>query len=101
MYVTDFYVNNVIQIPIDFSTHKKLLPAGALLRPQGIASDSTGNLLVADSRHDCLRHMNDRGEHLATIRQITSQPLEFPINVTIMAGGFAAVLSGAGCITIF
>lgn len=101
VYVTDFNVNNVIKLGMDFQRQEKLLPSGAVFRPQGLAVDPLGNLLVSDSRHDCMKLITSRGEQIQSIRAIVNEPIKYPVNVTTMAGGFIAVLTASGNITIF
>ncbi|CAL8134272.1 unnamed protein product [Orchesella dallaii] len=101
IYVTDFNVHNVIQIPLDFSFHRKMIPEGKLCRPQGITVDWLGNLLIVDSRNNCVRQVTSQGDLVSNITRVVDKSLEFPVNVTALAGGFAGVLDGNGKIYIF
>ncbi|CAL8077378.1 unnamed protein product [Orchesella dallaii] len=101
LYVTDFNVNNVIHIPLDFSFHRKMVPAGKLWRPQGIAVDWLGNVLIVDTRNHCVRQVTSQGDLVSNITCTPDPSLNFPVNVTTLAGGFAAVLDGMGKIYIF
>ncbi|CAL8134266.1 unnamed protein product [Orchesella dallaii] len=101
IYVTDFKVHNVIQIPLDFSFHRKMIPEGKLSRPQGIAVDWLGNLLIVDSRNHCVRQVTSQGDLVSNITRVLDKSLHYPVNVATLSGGFAAVLDGDGKIYIF
>ncbi|CAL8120719.1 unnamed protein product [Orchesella dallaii] len=94
IYVTDCVDDNVIQIPLDFSRHHDLVPVGQLCRPQGIAVDGVGNLLIADSRHGCIRHVSPKRDLISNVTKVLDHPIQFPMNVTTLAGGNVAVLDG-------
>ncbi|ODN00314.1 E3 ubiquitin-protein ligase TRIM71 [Orchesella cincta] len=101
IYVSDFNLHNVLCIPLDFSHHRKMIPEGQLLRPQGVAVDWLGNLLIVDSRKHCIRHVSPRSDLISDIKRVLDKPLDFPMNVCTLAGGFVAVLDGTGKIHIF
>ncbi|CAL8106113.1 unnamed protein product [Orchesella dallaii] len=101
IYVTDCVDDTVIQIPLDFSRHKDLVPVGQLCRPQGITVDEVGNLLIADSRHGCIRHVSPKGDLISNVTKVLDHPIQFPMNVTTLAGGNVAVLDGSGKIIIY
>ncbi|CAL8105691.1 unnamed protein product [Orchesella dallaii] len=100
IYVTDFVVNNVIQIPLDLSPLHYVVPARQLCRPQGITVDDVGNLLIADSKNNCIRQVSPKGDLLSNVTNVLDHPIQFPMNVTTLAGGYVAVLDGSGKISI-
>lgn len=99
--MTDFNTHNVLEVPVDFSTSKRLCPEGKLRRPQGIIMDAIGTLIVADSRNNCLRHLTGDGKHLCTIRTVGTNEIMYPVNMSLMPGGNVALLDGNGRIHIF
>ncbi|ODM91141.1 E3 ubiquitin-protein ligase TRIM71 [Orchesella cincta] len=103
LYVTDFQVQNVLKLTTDMQSCRKMIPDAEkrLRRPQGIAVDNHGNLLVADSMNDSIRFMDREGELLCSIFSLSNRPLEFPVNLTNLAHGKLAVLDGKGTIHIF
>ncbi|CAL8119485.1 unnamed protein product [Orchesella dallaii] len=100
IYVTDFVENNVIQIPLDLSPLHFVSPARQLCRPQRITVDDVGNLLIADSKNNCIRQVSPKGDLLSNVTKVVDHPIQFPMNVTTLAGGYVAVLDGSGMLSI-
>lgn len=82
------------------STSERLVPEGQLRRPQGLVVDEVGTLLVADSRNNCVRHMDGNGALLSTIRCVGGLPIKHPVNLTVMPGKHIALLDGDGKIHV-
>ncbi|CAL8091304.1 unnamed protein product [Orchesella dallaii] len=101
IYLTDFNAHNVVTIPLDLSSHRKVVPEGNLCRPQGITVDWAGNLLIVDSRNHCIRHVSPTGDLISSITRIRNNVMDFPVNVAALTGGFIAVLDGNGKIHVF
>ncbi|CAL8102380.1 unnamed protein product [Orchesella dallaii] len=101
IYVTDFNVHNVIKVPLDCSHHHKMIPDGKLCRPQGITVDGIGNLLIADTNNHYVRHVTPKSDLISNISNVHKCSIEFPMNVTTVAGRYVAALHGNGKISIF
>lgn len=100
IYVTDYASSNIMEVPISFEQGRKVLPVRTLKRPQGIAVDQMGCLLVADSRKSCVYQFYNKGERLSSIYRVGSERLEYPLNIAMMSGGKMAVLHAQGRIEI-
>lgn len=83
--------------------YRPLLPPKKLFRPQGVAVDSLGALVVCDSKTKSLRHIFPPGnEHiLSNVYSIGSNHFDYPLNVVVMEDDLIAVLESNGKINIF
>jgi len=72
-----------------------------MCRPQGITVDDIGNLLVCDSRKNCIRIVTTEGDLLSTVDRVGKYPLTVPADATIMRGGEVAVVDIFGRIRVF
>ncbi|CAL8104798.1 unnamed protein product [Orchesella dallaii] len=102
LFVTDFNLHNVLKFNSDLSYCTKVVDRKVLRRPQGIVSDPHANLLVADSKNNCVRILSDEGHLVSGVYEVSSQPLIYPVNLTLLAGGEKlVVLDGLAKLHIF
>lgn len=101
IFVTDFNTHNVVGLNVDLTESRKLIPPGKMCRPQGITVDDIGNLLVCDSRRNCIRVITPRGDLLSSIERVGQSQLTVPADLTIMRGGELAVVDIFGRIRVF
>ncbi|CAL8106158.1 unnamed protein product [Orchesella dallaii] len=87
-------------IPLDLSPLHYVVPARQLCRPQGVTVDNVDNLRIADSKNNCIRQVSPKGDLLSNVTKVLDHPIQFPMNVTTLAGGYVAVLDGSGKISI-
>lgn len=93
----DIGTNNVIEIPSDLSSYKRVFPEGKVRHPQGIFMDSMDTLLVCGSRENSVFHANPQNTTiLSRIHRIGMDPLQYPVNVTMLSDGTVVVLDGFG-----
>ena len=101
LYVTDFQINAVFKFNIELTEKETIIATGILNRPQGLAIDTAGNLLVCDSRNNCIRVSDTNGKILCTIDTTGREDLLMPLDVAILKGGKVAVLDDYGRFRIF
>jgi tripartite motif-containing protein 71 len=63
----------------------------ALLRPQGVITDDRGNILVADSRHNCIQAFNSFGS-LLFIFKPGPEVMGVPLSVAFLCDGRIAIV---------
>jgi hypothetical protein len=86
---------------VELTESKHLAPLGKMLRPQGITIDSTDNVIVCDSRRNCIRIMDTSGNLTSTVERVGTHHLAVPVNVTLLRSGELAVLDVFGTVSIF
>lgn len=62
-----------------------------LLRPQGVITDDKGNILVADSRHNCIQAFNSFGS-LLFIYKPGPEVMGVPLSVAFLCDGRIAIV---------
>lgn len=100
LYVTDFNLHTVFQLNLALNQFFPLVPPGLLCRPSGIAVDPSGNLIVADNRHDQLTVFSPTGHLVSRISHLGLHPLDAPTDVALMKAGALAVLDRNCRITV-
>jgi len=102
IYVTDFNLHAVFQLDVGFTTCTDIVGKGSLLhRPSGIAVDDVGQLLVCDSRNNCIRVFSPDGSLRYSFNNVGPLQLDQPLDIAIMKAGYAAILDLNGRVSIF
>jgi hypothetical protein len=100
--VTDFNLHCLFKLDINFTSCQTLLSADKLKRPQGIAMDHAGNILLCDSKHNSIKLVNATdGSIIADIQALGNSSFDLPVDIACMKGGHLAVLDMNGRIQIF
>lgn len=107
LYVTDFNLHNLLKIDINFTRYEKVLTPRDLKRPQGVTVDEAGNILVCDSRNDCIKVLSPDGKIITSIDKLgifgdhKDTKFQLPLDITLLKGGFLGVLDMNGRIRVF
>lgn len=103
--MTDFNLHAVFRISVendDLKCCSRVIGELDLCRPSGIQVDLAGNLLVTDSRHNALKIFRPDGTLLQSITRIGPDvKLDLPLDVTVSAAGFIALLDLNGRVSVF
>jgi tripartite motif-containing protein 71 len=101
IYVSDFNLHCIFKIDINFTTCTKIVDSSFLRRPQGLAVDGAGNLLVTDSRNNCVKVFLPTGEFLQAFDRFSPLlTMDLPLDLSVMPAGFLAVLDLNGRVSI-
>jgi DNA-binding beta-propeller fold protein YncE len=101
IYVSDFNLNTVFRLDVGLQTCQPLVAPGLLRRPNGLAVDAVGQLLVADTRNNRLVVFSPDGRLLSSLDSLgPSSPLDQPLDIAVMKAGFFAVLDLNGRVSI-
>ncbi|CAG7838060.1 unnamed protein product [Allacma fusca] len=101
LFVTDFNLHSLFKLPLDLSSCKKILTSDHLRRPQGIAVNDAGNILLCDSKNNSIKVISESGKILQEFYQLGKvAPMEVPLDIEVMAGGYIALLDLNGWFTI-
>jgi DNA-binding beta-propeller fold protein YncE len=100
LYVTDFNLDTVFQLDINFTTCTPLVEPGFLRRPSGIAVDDVGNIIVCDSKNNSVKMFLPNGQLIGRLDRIGTSRMDLPLDVTLMKTGFLAILDFNGRVRI-
>lgn len=100
LYVTDFNLETVFQLDINFTSCLSLMQPGTLKRPSGITVDDVGNLIICDSKHNTIKIFKPDGQLIKRLDFIGNSGMDLPLDVTMMKTGFIAILDLNGRVRI-
>lgn len=100
VYAADVDSGQLYKLSDDFKTVQHLKLERRFIRPQGLAVDSIGNILIADSKLNGVCHMSYSGAFLSTIKHVGGKKLCRPVNVFLMRHGTIGILDSNGEIFI-
>jgi len=101
IYVSDFNLNCIFKVDISFNECTKIVDESVLRRPQGLAIDEAGNLLVADSRHNSIKVFLPSGAFLQEFSKLSKSVfMDLPLDLSVMPAGFLAVLDLNGRVNV-
>jgi hypothetical protein len=96
IYVSDFNLHNVYAINLGMTRKRRLCPDKRLVRPQGLAVDGSGNILICDSRSHGIRIVHPSGSLSETVDSTGPDRFELPVDLTVCRGGYVCVVDMGG-----
>ncbi|XP_035705945.1 E3 ubiquitin-protein ligase TRIM71-like isoform X1 [Folsomia candida] len=92
IYVTDFNTSKMIRIEVDSGSMKFIGPKAQLSRLQGLTVDELGNMIVCDSRKNCVRIFSEAGSQYQIVNSVGWNKISMPVDACIMRDGVVAIL---------
>ena len=99
--MADFNIHVVFVLNVEFTTKRMLTAPGSLLRPQGLTLDEAGNILIADSKNNCIRVVSPCGSQVCIIDGTGIDGFDMPMDVAVLNGGRVAVTDAERRFRIF
>lgn len=93
VFVSELSTHAILEMPIGLQSYKRLTPPPNLRCPQGLAVDGMDTLLVCDSNHNSVVHIDPSdGRLFSRTRSAGPHRFESPLNVAVVRDGILAVL---------
>jgi DNA-binding beta-propeller fold protein YncE len=100
LYVSDYNSNSLLRLNVGLTSMERLPWYFCILMgPRGLTVDSSGNILLCDSKNNCIRVVEPSGNMQAIIGG--HDQLKSPCDVTVLQNNQIAVLDGRGIVTIY